>query len=262
MQIDWITVVAQVVNFLILVYLLRRFLYQPVMRAMQAREQLIAERLQQSEQREQQALAQGRSLQAQQETFDRESAQRLMDAQQAAQAHHQSLLETARREVEARRTRWLQELSQTQQLHLQRIQPLAAAALTRAARQLLTELADADLEQQALRSFFRQLDALDHGALELLRKSARRAGRLRVSCAFEPDADTRARIRRALQHHLFEAQEPEIEIEFRRVPALVCGIELDVEGRKVGWTLDTLLQGLHDELVRALAHGIPETAHD
>ncbi len=49
MQIDWLTVIAQIVNFLILVWLLKRFLYQPVINAMDQREQRIAERLQKAE---------------------------------------------------------------------------------------------------------------------------------------------------------------------------------------------------------------------
>ena len=45
MAIDWVTVSAQIVNFLLLVWLLKRFLYQPVLSAMDRREQDIAERL-------------------------------------------------------------------------------------------------------------------------------------------------------------------------------------------------------------------------
>ena len=45
MLIDWFTVGAQAVNFLILVWLLRRFLYQPILRAIDTREQRIAAEL-------------------------------------------------------------------------------------------------------------------------------------------------------------------------------------------------------------------------
>ncbi len=45
MAIDWITVSAQIVNFLILVWLLKHFLYQPIIRAMDRREQRVSERL-------------------------------------------------------------------------------------------------------------------------------------------------------------------------------------------------------------------------
>ena len=35
---DWFTVIAQIINFLILVALLKRFLYGPIIRAMERRE--------------------------------------------------------------------------------------------------------------------------------------------------------------------------------------------------------------------------------
>ena len=45
MLIDWFTVGAQVVNFLILVWLLKRFLYRPILDAIDAREKRIAREL-------------------------------------------------------------------------------------------------------------------------------------------------------------------------------------------------------------------------
>ncbi len=45
MLIDWFTVAAQVINFLVLVWLLKRFLYQPIIDAIDAREKRIAAEL-------------------------------------------------------------------------------------------------------------------------------------------------------------------------------------------------------------------------
>ena len=45
MQIDWLTVAAQIVNFLVLIWLLQRFLYRPITNAMARREARIEERL-------------------------------------------------------------------------------------------------------------------------------------------------------------------------------------------------------------------------
>jgi F-type H+-transporting ATPase subunit b len=42
MLIDWFTVGAQALNFLILVWLLKRFLYKPILDAIDAREKRIA----------------------------------------------------------------------------------------------------------------------------------------------------------------------------------------------------------------------------
>ena len=43
MTIDWFTVGAQIVNFIVLVWLLKRFLYKPVLAAIDAREKRIAD---------------------------------------------------------------------------------------------------------------------------------------------------------------------------------------------------------------------------
>ncbi|HUS95178.1 MAG TPA: ATPase, partial [Hyphomicrobiaceae bacterium] len=45
MRIDWFTVIAQLFNFLILVWLLKRFLYKPILNALDAREKRIAKEL-------------------------------------------------------------------------------------------------------------------------------------------------------------------------------------------------------------------------
>ena len=49
MEIDWFTVIAQVINFLILVWLLKRFLYKPVLNAIAEREKKIAAQLSDAE---------------------------------------------------------------------------------------------------------------------------------------------------------------------------------------------------------------------
>jgi len=45
MLIDWFTVGAQALNFIILVWLLKRFLYKPILGAVDAREKRIAAEL-------------------------------------------------------------------------------------------------------------------------------------------------------------------------------------------------------------------------
>ena len=45
MLMDWFTIGAQALNFLILVWLMRRFLYKPILHAIDAREQRIAKEI-------------------------------------------------------------------------------------------------------------------------------------------------------------------------------------------------------------------------
>ena len=57
MLIDWFTTVAQIINFLILIALLRYFLYRPIVSAMEKREKAVADRWHEAEQQRDQARA-------------------------------------------------------------------------------------------------------------------------------------------------------------------------------------------------------------
>src|SRR5476649_840233 len=100
MLIDWFTVGAQTLNFLILVWLLRRFLYQPILAAIDTRERSIATTL---------ADADAKHASAQQERAEYEQKNAQIEQQRAellrqasAEAHTQGtvLLDAARAAAE------------------------------------------------------------------------------------------------------------------------------------------------------------------
>ena len=105
MTVDWITVSAQVVTFLILVWLLRRFLYRPVMDAMGRREARIGERLEEARVREQAAEREEHSYREQREALHRRREELLEQAKAEAQGEKKRLLDDARSAVPPAR-RW------------------------------------------------------------------------------------------------------------------------------------------------------------
>ncbi len=76
MLIDWFTVGAQVLNFLILVWLLKHFLYKPILNAIDAREKRIASEL---------ADADAKKSEAQKERDDFQNKNKVFDQQRSAQ---------------------------------------------------------------------------------------------------------------------------------------------------------------------------------
>ena len=69
MLIDWFTVIAQVVNFLILVWLLKRFLYRPILNAIDAREKRIAAKIADADAKEAEAQKQREEYQQKNEAI-------------------------------------------------------------------------------------------------------------------------------------------------------------------------------------------------
>src|SRR4249919_3833463 len=101
MLIDWFTVVAQVVNFLILVWLLKRFLYGPILNAIDAREKRIATELADAEAKKTEAQKERDKFEHKNEVFDQQRAALLSQAMDEAKGERQRRLDTARQESDA-----------------------------------------------------------------------------------------------------------------------------------------------------------------
>src|SRR5476649_2079368 len=103
MLIDWFTVGAQALNFLILVWLLKRFLYRPVRGAIDAREKRIAAELADADARKAEAQRERDDFQGKNKAFDEQRAALLAQARGEAGAERGRLLDGARNEAQALR---------------------------------------------------------------------------------------------------------------------------------------------------------------
>ena len=68
MPIVWFTVAAQVLNFLILVWLLKRFLYRPILHAIDVREQRIVQALADADAKQAEAIRERDELRQQKDS--------------------------------------------------------------------------------------------------------------------------------------------------------------------------------------------------
>src|SRR5271165_4865540 len=101
MLIDWFTVGAQVLNFLILVWLLKHFLYKPILNAVDAREKRIAAELADADAKKTEAQKERDEFQHKNEVFDQQRAALLSKATEEATAERQRLLDDARKAADA-----------------------------------------------------------------------------------------------------------------------------------------------------------------
>src|SRR5271156_5234851 len=101
MLIDWFTVSAQALNFLILVWLMNRYLYKPILNAIDAREKRIAAELADAAAKKTEAQKERDEFQHKNEEFDRQRAALLAKATDEAKAERQQLLDEARKAADA-----------------------------------------------------------------------------------------------------------------------------------------------------------------
>lgn len=235
MQIDWITVTAQIINFLILVWLLKHFLYQPVLRAMERREQHIANQLNEAEQREQQAREQMLHYQSKTEELERRDEEILSKARNDAEQLRKRLLEEAREETAMARANWQRQINEEKEEFLNNLRHQMIDTIQLLARKALSDLANSDLEERIVHVFINRLKSLDQDSRKAL---ANVSEPLHISSAFELDAPVCSRLTRAIHEHLAEG----IKVEYSRSPELLCGIELTSGGQRLSWNLADYLE--------------------
>src|SRR5471030_829873 len=153
MLIDWFTVVAQLLNFLILVWLMKRFLYKPILAAIADREQRIAAQLADADRRQNEANQLGTSLAAKTAELEQQRSTLLANAVADAQTERQRLLDQGRATDAALRQRSDEAMRAEQRRLHDAIAAQAGQEMLAVARRLLSELADASMEASMVRLF-------------------------------------------------------------------------------------------------------------
>lgn len=249
MQIDWFTFGAQIVNFAILVLLLKHFLYDRIVGAMDAREKRITEHLDEAQAKERDAEQRQAEFRRKKEEIEQEREAILRSARKKAEEQHEDEKRRLRREIEEQRHRWTQGLEREREDFLKALRRETARQVCAVSRQALREFADENLNARISATLVAKLDSLDDEYAETLGGEARaNGGTLQVRSSHALPDDDRRKLKEAARRRLGE----KIDIEMTRDEDLICGIELSAGGQRLAWNLERHLDRLEHSLAERL----------
>ncbi len=235
MLIDWFTVVAQTANFLILVWLLKRYLYRPILNAIDAREQGIAAQLADAAEKSAQALAEREQFIQKNKELDANRGTVLSQLTAEVAAERERLFASARRDADSLRAKQQDGLQREYQSLSTELAHRTQSEVFSIARQTLADLAGASLEERMAEVFVARLQQLDEDA-----RRALSSGDALVRSAFELTPAQRATMESAVKAVLGA----DIQVSFELAPGLVSGLELIVQGQKIAWSVNDYLASL------------------
>ena len=255
MLIDWFTVAAQAVNFLVLVWLLRRLLYGPITRTMAERQRRIDEHWDEADRLRAAATAEREQLRDEAERFAATRDERTRELRAELEALRRAKLREARDEVDELAARWRAAVEREREGFLVELRRRIADQLVDVARRALRDLADEALEARVVERFVERLDGLDTAQRAIFDDAAAADGaRVHVRTAFALSPALRTRLGEAVRRTLGGDH----DLRFEVAPELVGGVELRAGGQTLEWTFDEYLSSLESALAEALGDHTPE----
>ncbi len=247
MELNWSTFVLEIINFLILVWILKRFFYQPVLNVIARRRAGIEK-----------TRADARQLQDEAQALRSQYENRLAEWDRERRAAREQLA----KEIEAERVQRLQTLASdlaqekersaiVEQRRLDNLKrQLEQTALTQGAQfatRLMMLAAEPPLQEKLIELLLQQLETLPAPQLEDLRSGVGAApDGIRVTSAFALDKAARERLEQALGACLGM----QLPLEYKVDPELLAGVRITVGA----WVLQA---NVKDELA-----GFARLAHD
>ena len=245
MQIDWITVAAQIVNFLVLVWLLQRFLYKPITDAMRRREERIESRLAEAKEAREKAEEEARGFRERQQDLEDRKDQILEEARAEADDHRARLETDIREEMEGKRAAWQDHLQEERDAFVATLQRQAGQRVIKITERVLADYADTDMAERVVATFAQRMKALDADAREKMAKAATgQDGPALVQTGTKLGSAARGRITRAIHDTLSS----DIDVDYREDPDMVFGLRLSIGDVTVDWSASRYLTRLGTEL--------------
>jgi F-type H+-transporting ATPase subunit b len=256
MQVNWFTVIAQVLNFIVLVWLLKRFLYKPILNAIDEREKKIAGQIKDAEAKDAMDKKEQSQFQKKNELFDLEKKELMEKAIAETDEERQKLLADARNEATELSSKLAESLMEMQENLNRDIVQKTQHEVFAIAKKALSDLASMSLEEQSINIFIKRLKNLsteeNKQFVDAFQKGSTLAANghdvILVQSAFDLPAKQQDDLKSAVN----EILHTEAHFRFKTMPEIISGIELTSNGFKLAWSISEYLNSLQKTILQSL----------
>ncbi len=246
MSVDWVTVVAQIGNFLVLVWLLKRFLYKPILNGIDAREAEIATRMGEAEIARKKAAAAEVEFLEQKQRLLADNSAHAEQIREQAEEEKGALLAATREKLEREKQDWQAHLEAERKAFIRQLHLASADTLYQLVRRALRDLADEDLEEHIALNVISKLKPL----AEELASAAGRAEQAIATTHSPLPENTQEKMRAELARLA-----PGLSLSFTTDARQAPGLILRIGSVQVAWTIDSYTDELVGLLTERLAAG-------
>jgi F-type H+-transporting ATPase subunit b len=245
MSIDWFTVGAQILNFLVLVWLMKHFLYLPILNAIDKREQRIKDELADADTKKREAKQERDEFTKKNAAFDKQKSDLLAEATEEVNAQRQQMLNGIKNDTDLLRSKRQDSLKRELVSLQAEINRRTYSEVFAIARHALSELSNADLESRMCDVFLERLRNLDDDVKQTIHASdGTNSDTATVRSAMDLSSEQHEMIRQTLN----EVFSTEMPVCFETDADVVSGIELTLGGQRIAWSISDYLSSLQESV--------------
>ena len=234
MQIDWITFAAQIVNLFILMWILNKLLYKPVLKVIQDRQDKINAKVREAQDLKQTALRTRKEYEAKTDAFQKERQLLLNKARDEAEALKNTLTEQAALEVERQRQKWAQQMQNEQRAFSNELKKLFSEGFQKLAKQALSDLSSVSLEKAVFQKIKEKMNALPEKEKEDFRRLYKETARVLILSDKDPNEEYKKSFSDFMEKFL---NSPSPRLIYETDISLVCWIEILCGEKALSWHL-------------------------
>jgi F-type H+-transporting ATPase subunit b len=245
MQINWFTVIAELINFLLLVWLLKRFLYKPVFNAIEERENKIKAQLQDAALKKEEAVKEQEEFRKKNDDFNLEKKNLMDKAVADTNAERTKMFDTNTNDANNMRIKLENTLKDKQREDIRQDEQKVQEQVLALATKTLSDLASSNLDSQTVTLFIKRLKDLNgEEKKQFCAAFEQQENKILVQTAFLLPPVQQIEVNDTIN----ELLEKKMQVEFAINPGLLSGIELSTDGYKLAWSISAYLSSLEKSI--------------
>lgn len=252
MQIDWITFVAEIINMLVLVWLLKRFLYAPINNIIQKRQAEINEKIESADTLHRQAESEFQALELEKNAFEKSLQNRQNDLTKELTLERKETLAKIKEQANQLKHQLQSEIkSQNTNLKLE-LEQFISRDFLRIAGKIITDLTGATPMERVLNLFYEKLVNLTKTEIRNINKTIKNQNIITIYSSDTLSEKHQQDMTRFLRSY-FEISS-KTKIRYQVSQSLILGIEIRIQDIGINWTIKNYLDELEQGLDNLMNH--------
>ena len=166
MNINWFEITAQMINFFILLFLLHKLLYKPVIKAMEERQEKISKDKNEADAKMKDANDLIEKYEKQMAEIKEKEKKILEDSKEEAQEEKEALIEKYKKEAQEKGNEFLKEIQEEKEDFLSELRKSLGENAVKIASNILTILSKKELKESVFDTFVDKIKNLDKDSLK------------------------------------------------------------------------------------------------